>query len=185
VKSLGTTYTRPYSKVVSYLDELDRIEPTVPPPRRALAALGPRMLRLAAERTAAAHPYFVPVSHTEQARSILGSGPRLAPEQAVVLETDPRRAREIARQHTQFYLRLSDYTTNLLRLGFDESDLVGGGSDRLVDAVVAWGGEDVIAERVREHLDAGADHVCLQVLTDSGVPVPTEYFARIAAATVH
>jgi probable F420-dependent oxidoreductase len=156
-------YSRPYSQVVQYLDALDGAA-TVGRDRRVLAALGPRMLQLAAERAAGAHPYFVPVEHTVRARQVLGNGPLLAPEVTVVLERDPTRARELARTFTTGYLTLPNYSNNLRTLGFGEEDVTGGGSDRLVDATVAWGDVDAIAARVRAHHDAGADHVCVQVV---------------------
>lgn len=161
---LAADYHRPYSKMVEFLDELDAVEPPVPAPRRVLAALGPRMLALAAERAAGAHPYFVPVEHTAAARGILGPGPVLAPEVTVVLETDADRAREVARAFTAGYLAMPNYANNLRSLGYGDEDLAGGGSDRLVDAVVAWGDAERVAARVREHLEAGADHVCVQVV---------------------
>lgn len=160
-------YERPCARMRAYLDAMDAARypaPGVADPPRVLAALGPRMLRLAAERSAGAHPYFVPVEHTALARETLGPGPLLAPEQAVVLERDPAAAREIARAYMVHYLKLENYSRNLLRLGWREEDLGGGASDRLVDAIVAWGDAGRIAGRVREHLDAGADHVCVQVL---------------------
>jgi probable F420-dependent oxidoreductase len=160
-------YRKPYSKLRSYLDALDAADPPVPTGERILAALRPKMLALSRERSLGAHPYFVPVEHTAVAREALGDGPLLAPEQAVVLETDPQRARDRARSHMERYLTLPNYTGNLLRLGFDESDIADGGSDRLVDAIVAWGDEAAIADRVRAHHEAGADHVCIQVV---GVP---------------
>jgi probable F420-dependent oxidoreductase len=184
VENTGARYERPYSKVVEYLDELDGTAPTVTRERRALAALGPRMLELAATRSAAAHPYFVPVEHTAQAKAVIGDRCLLAPEQAVVLEPEPTRAREIARRHTERYLRLPNYAGNLRRLGFDDEDLAGAGSDRLVDAVVAWGDAEAVARRVREHLEAGADHVCLQLLTEPGADLPPETFEQLAAATL-
>jgi probable F420-dependent oxidoreductase len=133
-----------------------------------LAALGPKMLKLSAERTVGAHPYFVPVEHTRQARQVLGPEPLLAVEQAVVFETDAARARELARGYTRRYLAAENYANNLRRLGWAEDDLAESGSDRLVDAVVGWGDLDAVTTRVREHLDAGADHVCVQVLPGSG-----------------
>jgi probable F420-dependent oxidoreductase len=148
----------------SYLDELDASSPPVPPERRFLAALGPKMLELSRDRSAGAHPYFVPVEHTSYAREIIGPDALLAPEQAVLLETDPDRARVGARQHMERYLQLPNYANNLLRHGFSESDLSDGGSERLADAIVAWGDEAAIAERVRAHHEAGADHVCIQVV---------------------
>jgi len=183
VESRGESYTRPYSRMVRYLDDLDRQEPLVPADRRVLAALGPRMLTLAARRAAGAHPYFVPPEHTARAREILGDGPLLAPEQAVVLETDPALARQIARSHTEYYLSAPNYTSNLRRLGFGDADLEGGGSDRLIDAVVAWGDVATVAERVREHHQAGADHVCVQVLTaTSGEAFPRAEYRALAEA---
>jgi probable F420-dependent oxidoreductase len=135
-----------------------------------LAALGPKMLDLARERSAGAHPYFVPVAHTRAARERLGPEPLLAPEQAVVLDPDPARARETARAHVTRYLELPNYTNNLLRHGFTEDDLRDGGSDRLVEAIVAGGDVDAIARRIREHREAGADHVALQVLGAGELP---------------
>jgi probable F420-dependent oxidoreductase len=173
-EATGQRYERPYEKLVSYLDELDTAEPPVPVDRRVLAALGPRVLQLARDRSAGAHPYLVTAEHTRRAREILGSGVLLAPEQKVVLETDPDKARTIARGRLAPYLALPNYTRNWLRLGFTEDDLAGAGSDRLVDAMVAWGGIDTVVARVAEHHQAGADHVCVQALTDSpGFPVTT------------
>jgi probable F420-dependent oxidoreductase len=161
----GEEYLRPYHKLVNYLDELDALTPTVPKDRRVLAALGPKTLRLAAERSAGAHPYLVTPAHTKEARDILGPEPLLAPEQKVVLEADPTRAREIGRATLALYLALPNYTNNLLRLGFTTDDFADGGSDRLVDAVIAWGDTDTVLDRIAEHHAAGADHVCVQVLT--------------------
>jgi probable F420-dependent oxidoreductase len=162
---LVETYSRPYAHMVRYLDALDDGGPAVAPDRRVLAALGPRMLRLARDRGAGAHPYFVPVEHTARARAELGEGPLLAPEVTVVLEHDPTTARDLARTFTAGYLTLPNYTNNLRSFGFGDDDLAGGGSDRLVDAVVSWGSVDDIAGRVRGHYDAGADHVCVQVVS--------------------
>lgn len=159
-------YVRPYSRMVEYLDELDAAHPPVPPERRVLAALGPRMLELAKARAAGAHPYFVTVEHTASAREVLGPGPLLAPEVAVVLETDRATAMERAREYASIYLPLPNYTNNLRRFGFTDDDIEGGGSDRLIEAVIPWGDAGTIAERVRAHLDAGADHVCIQVVAD-------------------
>ena len=158
----GDAYVRPYEKLVAYLDALDA--GGVPKEARALAALGPRVLRLAADRTAGAHPYLVTPEHTAQAREILGAGVLLAPEQKVVLETDPDTARGIARERLGPYLALENYTNNWRRLGFTDADLAGGGSDRLVDAMVVWGDEEAIRARVADHHAAGADHVAVQVL---------------------
>jgi probable F420-dependent oxidoreductase len=159
-------YSRPYSKVVTYLDALDALPIPVPAERRVLAALGPRMLELAAARTAGAHPYFVPVEHTAFARDTLGPAPLLAPEVAVVVETDAVRARELARGYASTYIGLPNYTQNLRRFGFGDEDIDGGGSDRLIDAVIPWGDAATIAAAVAAHHDAGADHVCLQVIGD-------------------
>jgi probable F420-dependent oxidoreductase len=177
-------YRRPLSKMSSYLDELDAAAYPVPPARRFLAALGPKMLELSRERSAGAHPYFVPVEHTSYAREILGPDALLAPEQAVLLGTDPVRARERARAHVSRYLGLPNYTNNLLRHGLIEDDLREGGSDRLVDAIVAWGDEDAIASRVRAHHEAGADHVCIQVVGVEGGATPREEWRRLAPALV-
>lgn len=162
VERNGQSYAKPYTKMVQYLDALD--EHGLPASGRLLAALGPRMLTLAAQRSLGAHPYFVPVEHTAFAREVMGAGPRLVPEQAVVLETDPDAARAIARRHMQGYLRLPNYTNNLRRFGWGDQDIDGGGSDRLVDAIVAWGTVEQIGDRVRAHHDAGADTVLLQVI---------------------
>jgi probable F420-dependent oxidoreductase len=162
-------YQHPYAKLVSYLDELDGLK--VPAAGRALAALGPRVLKLAADRSAGAHPYLVTPEHTRQARQILGPGPLLAPEQKVVLETDPQRARAIARPRVQDpYLGLTNYVTNLRRLGWTEADLAGGGSDALIDALVVHGDADALGRGVTAHLDAGADHVAVQVLNPDLMP---------------
>ena len=177
-------YSRPFSHVVGFLDDLDALSKTatsVVPSRRILAALGPKMLELAASRSAGAHPYFVPVEHTAQAREILGTGPLLAPELTVVLESEAPRAREVARTFTAGYLSLPNYANNLRSLGFAEDDVHDGGSDRLVDAVVAWGDMDAVVARIRQHLDAGADHVCIQVLSPSR-GFPLNEYRRIAEA---
>jgi probable F420-dependent oxidoreductase len=154
----------PYRRMIGHLDELDRLG--VPPGDRVLAAVGPKMLALAAARSRGSHPFLTTPEHTAAARRALGPGALLAPEQKVVLETDPARARAIARQALSFYLPKRGYSTNLVRAGFTPEDLADGGSDRLVDAVVGWGDVDRIRARVREHLDAGADHVALQPLTE-------------------
>jgi probable F420-dependent oxidoreductase len=172
-------YSRPYSHVVDYLDGLDKIG-VVTRERRMLAALGPRMLELAASRAAGAHPYFVPVEHTARARAQLGAGPLLAPEVTVVLDDDPGRARELARTFTAGYLTLPNYTNNLCTLGFGDDDLAGGGSDRLVDAIVAWGDPDAVADRVRAHHDAGADHVCIQVISTGRESFPLAEYQALA-----
>lgn len=177
-------YRRPLSAMRTYLDRLDAAEPPVPRDGRVLAALGPKMLALAGERAAGAHPYLVPVEHTRRARQALGPGPLLAPEQTVLLETDSTRARARAREYLGRYLEhFPNYADNLLSLGFTADDLRGGGSDRLVDAVVAWGDEAAIAARVAEHHRAGADHVCIQVVAEPE-RLPREEWRRLAPALV-
>jgi probable F420-dependent oxidoreductase len=160
-------YTRPYDALVQYLDRLDA--GGVPQNRRALAALGPKVLRLAAERTAGAHPYLVTPEHTRRARELLGPDVLIAPEQHLVLDTDKARGRELARAALKYYLALTNYTTNWRRLGFTDADLADGGSDRLIDALVGLGDAKQIAARITEHLDAGADHVCIQLIAPNGV----------------
>ena len=181
----GHVYGPPLATMRAYLDAMDAatyLPPRAEPEPRVLAALGPRMLKLAAERSLGAHPYFVPVEHTAIARQTMGDGPLLAPEQAVVLERDPGRAREIARAHMTRYLAAENYTNNLRRLGFTEDDVANGGSDKLVDAIVAWGSlEDVVA-RVQAHLDAGADHVCLQVVPSQPGTLPKREWRELASA---
>lgn len=183
---LGERYERPLTRMRSYLDAMDAAPfmasaPTAEP-ARVLAALGPKMLALAAERARGAHPYFVPVEHTPFAREALGEGRLLCVEQAAVLETDPDKARAIAREHMSIYLTLPNYTNNLRRMGFTDDDIDGGGSDRLVDAIVVWGDVDAIAERVRAHHDGGADHVCVQVLGTSMREPPLEAWRLLAPA---
>ncbi len=168
VDNSGLTYKRPLDHMARYLDDMDAAaaygpRPEVPVPR-LLAALGPRMLALARDRADGAHPYFVPPAHTPLARQALGPDKLLVPEQAVILATDPAAARSEARSYMGVYLRLPNYVNNLLRHGFSDEDVSGGGSDRLVDAIVAWGDESAVATRVRELLDSGADHVLLQPL---------------------
>lgn len=176
-------YTRPYTKMVGYLDVLDAASTTVPADDRMLAALGPRMLSLARARTSGAHPYLVPPEHTALARDALGTGATLAPEQAVILAADRRSGLERARSFVASYLLLPNYVRNLRRLGFGEDDLAGNGSDRLVDALVAYGDEAAIARRVRAHQDAGADHVCIHVVGgDGGETLPLAAWRRLAPA---
>jgi probable F420-dependent oxidoreductase len=162
----GQDWGDPVGRMATYLDAMDAAQmgpaPEVPA-RRLLAALGPRMLRLAAERALGAHTYFVPVEHTARARAELGPEPILAVEQTAVATTDPSRARRIARGWAASYLELPNYANNWKRLGYGEDDVAG--SDRLLDAGVVWGAAPEIADRVREHLDAGADHVCVQVIS--------------------
>jgi probable F420-dependent oxidoreductase len=175
-------YARPYSRMVAYLDGLDADPQGVPRERRVLAALKPRMLELARDRAAGAHPYFVPVEHTARARAILGPGPLLAPEVTVVLEPDPATARDLARTFTTGYLGLPNYAKNLLSIGYEEEDLAGGGSDRLVDAVVCWGDVATVAKKVRAHHEAGADHVCIQVVSGSRSSFPMAEYRELAEA---
>ena len=162
-------YRQPYAKLVSYLDQLD--DHKVPAEGRVLAALGPRVLRLSAERAAGAHPYLVTPEHTRRARQILGDGPLLAPEQKLVLETDPERARAIGRSRVENpFLRLTNYVSNLRRLGWTDADLADGGSDALIDALAVHGDAAAIARGVTAHLEAGADHVAVQVLNPDPLP---------------
>ena len=165
-------YQRPYDALASYVETLRG--DGVPPEAITLAALGPRVLRLSAERTAGALPYLVPAEHTRQAREILGPGPLLAPEHKAVLDTDAGRARGLGRSRVATpYLGLVNYTSNLRRLGWTDEDLADGGSDALVDALVAHGSADQVAAQLSAHLDAGADHVAIQLLTEPDAdPVP-------------
>jgi len=160
-------YARPLAALGTFLDALDAAEPPVPVPRRALAALGPKALTMAAERSAGALPYFTTPEHTRQAREIVGATTFLAPEQKLVLADDPDRARELARGALKYYLELPNYVNSWRRLGFAETDFQNGGSDRLIDALFGWGTPQTALERVREHLAAGADHVCIQ-------PIPSD-----------
>ncbi len=155
-------YVKPYDALVGYLDQLDSA--MVPTSRRVLAALGPRVLKLAAERSAGAHPYLTTPQHTAKAREEMGRSVFLAPEHKVVLSTDADEARRIGRETVDHYLSLSNYVNNWLRLGFSEDDVRKPGSDRLIDSVVAYGTPEAIAARLNEHLEAGADHVAIQVL---------------------
>lgn len=171
VEGRGEHYRAPLSTMRDYLDRMHASEHLSPEPAEpapvVLAALRPRMLELARDRADGAHPYLVPVEHTRRARAILGPDRLLAPELAIVLEPDPVEARRLARLHTgSFYLGAANYVENLKWLGYEDADLVDGGSDALVDALVAWGDAAAIVARIREHLDAGADHVCLQPVTN-------------------
>ncbi len=163
-------YQKPYDKIVSYLDVLDA--EGVPRDALVLAALGPKVLRLSAERTAGAHPYLTTPEHTRRAREILGDGALLAPEQKVVLDPDPERARASARPMVSRYLGLTNYVNNLRRLGWTEADVADSGSDALVDQLAVHGDAATVARGVRAHLDAGADHVCVQVLPHETDPLP-------------
>jgi probable F420-dependent oxidoreductase len=164
-------YRRPLASMRTFLDGLDAAPAPPPAGERCLAALGPKMLDLAGERTAGAHTYFVPVEHTRSARDRLGPGKLIATELACVVdESDPGRAKAVARKYATLYLGLRNYTRNLLDFGFAEDDFADGGSDRLLDAIVPQGSAGQIAEVVRAHLDAGADHVCVQPLGEAGIP---------------
>ncbi|MFJ3022008.1 LLM class F420-dependent oxidoreductase [Streptomyces tendae] len=176
---LAEGYRRPYSTMVGYLDELDRAG--MRSGHRVLAALGPKMLDLARDRAAGAIPYLVTPEHTAQARERLGGGPLLAPEFKVVLDADPSRARATARAYLAMYLKLPNYTKNLLNLGFTDADVSGGGSDRLIDAVFAWGDEATVRARIDAFHDAGADHVALQLVEDDMNRPPREGWRRLAA----
>jgi probable F420-dependent oxidoreductase len=172
----GFDYSKPVSTMRNYLDRMEALEYVGPEPARPvelmLAALRPKMLELARERAAGAHPYFVPVEHTRRAREILGAGKVLATKQTVILETDPDVARGLARSFTPFYLGKANYSKALTWLGYSDEDVSGSGSDRLVDDVIAWGSVDKIAARIRAHIDAGADHVAVHVLArSSGFPM--------------
>ncbi len=182
VRGLGARWERPLEHMRTYLDAMDKAPYTgrsVETPR-VLAALGPKMLQLAADRTLGAHPYFVPVEHTTAARKTLGSGPVLAVEQAAVLATDPATARATARRHMKRYLDLDNYTNNLRRLGWGDADIANGGSDALVDALVAWGDTAAIRKRVDDHLARGADHVAIQVIRVDLKAPATEEWQKLA-----
>jgi probable F420-dependent oxidoreductase len=175
-------YAKPLAATRAFLDEIDATTPTVPVRERVLAALGPKMLELSRDRSAGAHPYLVPPEHTSFARGVLGEGALLAPEQHVVLETDPEKARALARASLAIYMTLPNYVNNWRRFGFTDDDVSGDGSDRLVDAIVAWGDEAAIARRVRQHLDAGADHVCVQIASETRAEMPLAGWRRLAPA---
>jgi probable F420-dependent oxidoreductase len=176
------TYRKPIETMSAYLDGLDAAPAPLAVDDRVIAALGPKMLELARTRSAGTHPYLVTPELTAAARAGVGPGRLVACEQGVVLETDPARAREVARGHLSRYLGLPNYSNNWKRQGFTDDDLVDGGSDRLVDALVAWGDEAAIAARVQEQRAAGADHVCIQVLTDDAKAFPTQQWRALAPA---
>ena len=184
----GLHYHQPVQAMADYLGAMDeqasryravRAATT----RRLLGALGPSMLQLAATHADGAHTYLVPPEHTAMARGILGPDRLLVPEQAVVLDTDRERAHQIGRRHLRRYLPLRNYTANLIRLGFTTSDFERDGSDRLVDALIAWGDEQRIAERIAAHRQAGADHVCFQVLDPDPRALPLAQWRRLATLT--
>ncbi|WP_227998569.1 LLM class F420-dependent oxidoreductase [Nocardia australiensis] len=172
-------YRKPYDALVEYLDELDQAG--VPKDRRALAALGPRVLKLSADRTAGALPYLVTPAHTERARQVLGPDAILAVEHKVVLDADPVRARATARPRVEMYLGLRNYVANLRRLGFSDEDLAKPGSDRLIDALAAHGTADSVADQLAAHLRAGADHVVVQILDDDAPAVLRALAPKLAA----
>ena len=178
-------YSKPLTFMDGYLDRMDKALFMARGPEhdagRVLAALGPKMLELSATKANGAHPYFTTPAHTQIARDTMGADALLAPEQMVVVETDPEKARAIARKGMKVYLGLPNYFNNLVRLGFEEADRADGGSDRLVDAIVAWGTPEQIAARVAEHHSAGADHVCIQVLTDNPTAAPERELRQLAA----
>lgn len=182
----GHRYQKPVATMRAYLEAMDKAPyNSVPPatkPARVLAALGPKMLQLSGELANGAHPYNVNPEHTAQARKILGPQPYLCPEQAVVLETDAEKARGIGRTFLGFYLTLPNYANNLLRLGFDDNDFKHGGSNRLIDAIIAWGDLKAIRNRIDEHHSAGADHVCVQMLTSDPKALPLKEWRELAAA---
>jgi probable F420-dependent oxidoreductase len=181
----GHAYGKPVATMRAYLDGMAKglymaPRPSVEPPI-FLAALRPKMLALAAERAAGAHPYFVPPEHTARAREILGKDALLAPEQKVLLCTDATKARAVARASMKIYLGLPNYQNNLKWLGYDDADFANGGSDRLVDAIVAWGDEGAIRKRIQAHFDAGADHVCIQPVHPDGKVAPDEKVLELLA----
>jgi probable F420-dependent oxidoreductase len=181
VKEAGT-YKKPVAKMREYLDGIDASPTPMSPDSRVLAALGPKMLELARERTAGTHPYLVTPELTAQAREGIGPEKLVASEVGVVLETDADAARAIARKALSTYLGLPNYSNNWKRNGFTDDDIANGGSDRLVDALFAWGDESAIAKRVQEHRDAGADHVCIQVLTADPTAMTLDEWRRLAPA---
>lgn len=188
LRARGHHYERPLSAMRSYLDAMEQapyraLEPNPPAPI-VLAALGVKMLELARERTAGAHPYFVPVEHTREARRILGQDRVLAPEQAVVFARNREAARTVGDAHMRTYLSLQNYRQNLVRLGWSEYDLTPPGSDRLFDAMVAWGDDEEIARKLHRHHEAGADHVAVQVLTPTPDRAPTDDLRRLTALLV-
>ena len=178
------TYQNPVETMAGFLDGLDAAEVPLAAGDRVIAALGPKMLELARTRAAGTHPYLVTPELTAKARAGIGPDGLVASEQGVVLDTDQDRARATARLHLKTYLALPNYSNNWKRQGFTDDDLADGGSDRLVDALVVWGDEATIAARVQEHRDAGADHVCIQVLTDDPAALPIEQWRALAPALI-
>ncbi|MFI6780099.1 TIGR03620 family F420-dependent LLM class oxidoreductase [Micromonospora sp. NPDC050276] len=183
VEGSGTDYRKPYSRMVQYLDGLDGAG--LPPERRILAALGPRMLELSRDRSAGAHPYFVPAEHTVEARAAIGPDRLLAPEIAVVLDADAATARATARQYASGYLALPNYTNNLRRFGWTDEDFAAGGSDRLIDALIPWGTVEQVAAGLEKHYQAGADEVAIQVLNGGDAATfPSDAFRALAAVLI-
>ncbi len=174
-------YRKPLAATTAFLDGIDSSPQPVPPANRVLAALGPKMLALSATRARGAHPYLTTPEHTHTAREVLGNGPLLLPEQTVLLTDDREQARAIGTDWLRSYLALPNYANNLLRSGFTEDD-VRSVSDRLFDAIIAWADEDAVRRRVQEHRDAGADHVCVQVITADPKAFPHDEWRRLAAA---
>ncbi len=172
----GHRYGTPVATMRAYLDAMEKAVAIAPPleepPPMVLAALGPKMTELAAARTAGAFPYNISPPHTARAREIVGPDKWVCVEQKVLLVKDPAKAREVARQAMAFYMALPNYRNNWLRLGFSEQDLADGGSNRFLDAMVAWGDESTIRRRIQEHFDAGASHVCIQPLHPDGQALP-------------
>jgi probable F420-dependent oxidoreductase len=175
-------YARPLAKIERYLDDLDSARTPVRASERVLAALGPRMLELARQRSAGAHPYLVTPDHTAVAREVLGPDRLLAPEQMALLSTNVSESRQTARSHLARYLQLPNYTNNMLRHGFRDEDLADGGSDRLVDAMVAHGDVDAVVSRIEQHRQAGADHVCVQFLRPDPTELPLAEWRSLAEA---
>jgi probable F420-dependent oxidoreductase len=187
----GYVYERPVATMRRYLDAMDEVPFVSPMPgemaatrpvERILAALRPPMLRLATERADGAHPYMTVPDATARARELLGPDSFLAPEQAFTLTADPSEARRIGRAYLSWYLGMENFRASLLWQGFTEDDLAGGGSDRLVDAIVAWGDEDAVAARVREHFEAGASHVCVQAVAEEPLELSVDAYRRVAPA---
>ena len=176
-------YRKPLAATRAFLDAIDATDTPVPVENRVLAALGPKMLELSATRARGAHPYLVTPDHTRTAREVLGDGPLLLPEQAVFLTDSRDEARAVGANFLRTYTGLPNYANNLLRSGFTQDDL-DSVSDRLLDALIAWGDEDAVARRVEEHKQAGADHVCIQALTAEPLAFPREQWRRLAAALV-
>ena len=184
VRGQGVAYERPVEHMREYLEAMEKAPYTGPKAdgARVVAALGPKMLRLSADLSLGAHPYFVPVEHTTIARRELGTEPLLAVEQAAVLATDPAVARDTARRHMKRYLDLDNYANNLRRLGWADADIANGGSDALVDAIVVWGDSAAVRRRVDDHLARGADHVCVQIIRVDVKAPATEEWSALAPA---